>query len=136
MLPGIFGLLDSMVACLAMFADAPYTARVTVHFQAITERFSPYDTIFPISLPKELNDTSLSSACSLHTATGSTSSSNSSLRRRRLVEITEDAEEGLHAQPKDISPITAPGVEERPQTSAGPGPVVREDGKPIGAVDP
>jgi hypothetical protein len=125
-----------MSRALRCFADAPYTARVTVHFQAITERFSPYDTIFPISLPKELNDTSLSSACSLHTATGSTSSSNSSLRRRRLVEITEDAEEGLHAQPKDISPITAPGIEERPQTSAGPGPVVREDGKPIDAIDP
>ncbi|KAI9768188.1 MAG: hypothetical protein M1840_005018 [Geoglossum simile] len=132
----IFGLLDSTLACLAMFTNAPSTARVTVHFQAITERFSPHDTVFPISLPKELNDTSLSSACSLHTATGSTSSSNSSLRRRRLVEITEDAEEGLPAQPQDVSPIKAPSVEERPQTSAGPGPVVKEDGKPIGAIDP
>ncbi|KAI9779708.1 MAG: hypothetical protein M1839_007206 [Geoglossum umbratile] len=110
-------------------------ARVTVHFQAITERFSPYDTIFPISLPKELNDTSLSSACSLHTATGSTSSSNSSLRRRRLVEITEDAEEGLHVQPKDASPTKDFTAEERPQTSAGPGPVVREDREPIEVVE-
>ncbi|KAH0547531.1 hypothetical protein FGG08_000256 [Glutinoglossum americanum] len=112
-------------------------ARVTVHFQAITERFSPYDTIFPISVPRELNDTSLSSACSLHTATGSTSSSNSSLRRRRLVEITEDAEEHLAAQPKNAPPAMASAAEERPQTAAGPGPIVKEDEmKSIRVIEP
>ncbi|KAI9860781.1 MAG: hypothetical protein M1813_005704 [Trichoglossum hirsutum] len=111
-------------------------ARVTVHFQAITERFSPHDTVFPITVPKELNDTSLSSACSLHTATGSTSSSNSSLRRRRLVEITEDAEEHLAVQHNDPSPPIASTTKERPETAAGPGPVVKEDGmKSIGVVE-
>ncbi|KAI9683954.1 MAG: hypothetical protein M1829_004289 [Trizodia sp. TS-e1964] len=68
-------------------------ARVTVHFQSITERFTPYDTVFAISASKELRDTSLSAACSLHTASGSTSSSTSSLRKRQLVEIAEDTED-------------------------------------------
>ncbi|KFY32886.1 hypothetical protein V495_08640 [Pseudogymnoascus sp. VKM F-4514 (FW-929)] len=68
-------------------------ARVTVHFNAITDRFSPYDTSFSIDTAKGLKDSALSSACSLHTASGSTSSSTSSLRRRRLMEIAEDEEE-------------------------------------------
>ncbi|KAK0646633.1 hypothetical protein B0T16DRAFT_166564 [Cercophora newfieldiana] len=68
-------------------------ARVTVHFNSVCDRFSPYDTIFSISDAKELKDTKLSAACSLHAASGSTSSSTSSLRRRRLVEIAEEEEE-------------------------------------------
>ncbi|KFY72062.1 hypothetical protein V499_07786 [Pseudogymnoascus sp. VKM F-103] len=68
-------------------------ARVTVHFNAITDRFSPYDTSFSIDTAKGLKDSALSAACSLHTASGSTSSSTSSLRRRRLMEIAEDEEE-------------------------------------------
>ncbi|KAK4230861.1 hypothetical protein QBC38DRAFT_507170 [Podospora fimiseda] len=68
-------------------------ARVTVHFNAVCDRFAPHDTIFEITEAKELKDTKLSAACSLHAASGSTSSSTSSLRRRRLVEITEEEEE-------------------------------------------
>src|SRR5450432_941071 len=68
-------------------------ARVTVHFNAVTEKFSPYDTLFPIISSKELKDSTLSAACSLHTASGSTSSSTSSLRKRRLMEIAEDENE-------------------------------------------
>jgi hypothetical protein len=68
-------------------------ARVTVHFNSVCDRFSPYDTAFSISDAKELKDTKLSAACSLHAASGSTSSSTSSLRRRRLVEIAEEEEE-------------------------------------------
>ncbi|KAK4460534.1 hypothetical protein QBC42DRAFT_332334 [Cladorrhinum samala] len=68
-------------------------ARVTVHFDAVCDRFAPHDTIFEITDAKELKDTKLSAACSLHAASGSTSSSTSSLRRRRLVEITEEEEE-------------------------------------------
>ncbi|UKZ79025.1 hypothetical protein TrVFT333_006776 [Trichoderma virens FT-333] len=67
-------------------------ARVAVHFNAVCERFSPYDTIFEISTAAELRDTKLSAACSLHAASGSTASSISS-RRRRLVEIAEEDEE-------------------------------------------
>ncbi|KAM3071887.1 hypothetical protein ACMFMG_009737 [Clarireedia jacksonii] len=68
-------------------------ARVTVHFNAVTEKFAPHDTTFEITDSKELRDTTLSAACSLHTASGSISSSTSSLRRRRLMEIAEDEEE-------------------------------------------
>ncbi|KAK4044664.1 hypothetical protein C8A01DRAFT_11922 [Parachaetomium inaequale] len=70
-----------------------FAARVTVHFEAVCDRFSPHDTTFSISDPKELKDTKLSAACSLHAASGSTSSSTSSLRRRRLMEIAEEEEE-------------------------------------------
>ncbi|RDW94749.1 hypothetical protein BP5796_00512 [Coleophoma crateriformis] len=68
-------------------------ARVMVHFNAVTERFSPHDIIFPVATSKDLQDSTLSAACSLHTASGSVSSSTSSLRRRRLMEIAEDEEE-------------------------------------------
>ncbi|KAJ9418573.1 hypothetical protein QL093DRAFT_2566326 [Fusarium oxysporum] len=68
-------------------------ARVAVHFNAVCDRFSPYDTIFEITEAKELKDTKLSAACSLHAASGSNSSSSSSLRRRRLMEIAEEEEE-------------------------------------------
>ncbi|OAQ93226.1 gpi-anchored cell surface glycoprotein [Purpureocillium lilacinum] len=72
-------------------------ARVAVHFTAVCERFSPYDTAFEISTAAELKDTKLSAACSLHAASCSTSSSTSSLRRRRLVEIAEEEEEEQRA---------------------------------------
>lgn len=65
-----------------------------MHFNAVCERFSPYHTTFEIATAGELKDTKLSTACSLHTASGSTSSSTSSLRRRRLMEIAEEEEEG------------------------------------------
>lgn len=69
-----------------------HIARVTVHFGAVTDKFTP-STVFEIQTAKELKDTTLSAACSLHTASGSTSSSNSSLRQRRLIEIEEEEEE-------------------------------------------
>lgn len=70
------------------------TARVAVHFNAVCDRFSPYDTIFEIDSAKMLTDTKLSAACSLHTASGSTSSTSSS-RKKRLVEIVEEDEDEL-----------------------------------------
>ena len=69
-----------------------HIARVTVHFGAVTDKFSP-STVFEIQTAKELKDTTLSAACSLHTASGSASSSTSSLRQRRLIEIEEEEEE-------------------------------------------
>lgn len=69
-----------------------HIARVTVHFGAVTDKFTP-STVFEIQTAKELKDTTLSAACSLHTASGSTSSSTSSLRQRRLIEIEEEEEE-------------------------------------------
>ncbi|KAI1143742.1 hypothetical protein F5Y05DRAFT_401076 [Hypoxylon sp. FL0543] len=68
-------------------------ARAAVHFNAICDRFAPYDTTFEISIAKDLKDSKLSAACSLHAASGSASSSSSSLRRRRLNEIAEEEEE-------------------------------------------
>ncbi|KAK5994547.1 hypothetical protein PT974_05025 [Cladobotryum mycophilum] len=91
-------------------------ARVAVHFNAICERFSPYDTIFEISTATELRDTKLSAACSLHAASGSTSSSTSSLRRRRLMEIAEEDEEEQRALKRQSIVPEADG--ERPKTPA------------------
>lgn len=82
-----------------MQASAPHPlillplARVSVHFQSITEHFSPYDTIFSFTSAKGLNDVALSSACSLHTASASIKSSSDSLRQRGLSGIAEDATE-------------------------------------------
>lgn len=67
------------------------TARVAVHFQSVTEKLSPHDTIYPFTQSADLKDTALSSACSLHTATASIKSSNDSLPRRGLAGISEDA---------------------------------------------
>ncbi|CAD6439738.1 21675578-eab8-4398-8af5-5b9563353133 [Sclerotinia trifoliorum] len=86
-------------------------ARVTVHFNAVTEKFAPYHTIFEITTAKELRDTTLSAACSLHTASGSVSSSTSSLRRRRLMEIAEDEEEDIRIKRQSTV------QEERPPTA-------------------
>ncbi|KAK2612178.1 hypothetical protein QQS21_001754 [Conoideocrella luteorostrata] len=98
-------------------------ARVAVHFNAVCERFSPYDTIFEIMNAGDLKDSKLSAACSLHTATCSTSSSTSSLRRRRLMEIAEEEEDEQRATKRQ----SVPGTDEsRPQpldyrpSTAGP----------------
>lgn len=64
-----------------------------MHFQSITEKFTPHDAIFSFTTAKGLNDVALSSACSLHTAAASIKSSSDSLRQRGLSEIVEDASE-------------------------------------------
>lgn len=69
------------------------TARVAVHFQSVTEKLSPHDTVYSFTQSADLKDSALSSACSLHTATASIKSSNDSLPRRGLAGITEDASE-------------------------------------------
>ncbi|KAI9646550.1 hypothetical protein NHQ30_004543 [Ciborinia camelliae] len=95
-------------------------ARVTVHFNDVTEKFAPHDTIFEITTAKELRDTTLSAACSLHTASGSVSSSTSSLRRRRLMEIAEDEEEDIRIKRQSTvqeeHPPTAPIITSIPGT--------------------
>ncbi|KAL6850649.1 hypothetical protein ACO1O0_007773 [Amphichorda felina] len=72
-------------------------ARAAVHFNAVCERFSPYDAQFDMSTSSDLRDSKLSAACSLHAATGSNSSSGS-VRRKHLMEIAEEDEEE-HQQP-------------------------------------
>ena len=73
-------------------ANHTLTARLAVHFQSVIEKFSPHDTIFSFAAPSELIDSALSAACSLHTAPASIKSS-TSLRRKGLAGITEDASE-------------------------------------------
>ncbi|KAJ6079002.1 hypothetical protein N7467_008755 [Penicillium canescens] len=68
-------------------------ARSNVQFTSVTDKFTPNDTVLPLSKASDLTESALSSACLLHTASTSITSSSSSLRRRRLMEITEDAEE-------------------------------------------
>lgn len=58
------------------------------------EKFTPHDTVFSFASPSEVTESALSSACMLHASIGSMNSSTSSLARRRLGEIAEDAEEG------------------------------------------
>ncbi|KAL2262569.1 hypothetical protein VTK26DRAFT_945 [Humicola hyalothermophila] len=98
-------------------------ARVTVHFDAVCDRFSPYDTTFSIADSTELKDTKLSAACSLHAASGSTSSSTSSLRRRRLMEIAEEEEE----EERERKRQSVVNEQERPRTPAASGPPVKLD---------
>ncbi|KAH6658124.1 hypothetical protein BKA67DRAFT_533298 [Truncatella angustata] len=88
-------------------------ARATVHFNAVCERFTPYNTTFEITEAKELKDTKLSAACSLHAASGSSSSSTSSLRRRRLMEIAEEEEE----EERERKRQSIVQEEERPSTA-------------------
>ncbi|KAL4904837.1 hypothetical protein BDW74DRAFT_153596 [Aspergillus multicolor] len=88
-------------------------ARTTVQFKSVLDKFSPHDTVFSLSQPSELTESALSSACLLHTASGSITSSSSSLRRRRLMEIAEDAEE---SPAKDTVQTQAPAQDARQQS--------------------
>ncbi|KAI5807060.1 hypothetical protein EDC01DRAFT_11747 [Geopyxis carbonaria] len=77
-------------------------ARSQVHFQLVAEKFSPHDTTYTIVSPKELTDSGLNSACSTHTQTASISSSNSSLRQRRLADIAESTDECDEPTPRNV----------------------------------
>ncbi|KAA8572803.1 hypothetical protein EYC84_003381 [Monilinia fructicola] len=99
-------------------------ARVTVHFNAVTEKFAPHDTIFEITTAKELRDSTLSAACSLHTASGSVSSSTSSLRRRRLMEIAEDEEEDIRIKRQSTVQEEHPPTAQTITSTAGNQPAV------------
>lgn len=103
--------------CCETNRASTFPARVTVHFNAVCERFSPYDTTFDIADAKDLKDTKLSAACSLHAASGSNSSATSSIRRRRLVEIAEEEEEEQQQRASKRQSLGNEAVEnDRPQT--------------------
>ncbi|KAK7192254.1 hypothetical protein DPSP01_012693 [Paraphaeosphaeria sporulosa] len=87
-------------------------ARVAVHFTAVTDKFAPHDTTFSITTPDELSDAALTSACSLHTAAPSSSSSSLSSRKQKLDGITEDVEDAQSTAGASESPSTA-----RPSTA-------------------
>ncbi|KAH7552047.1 hypothetical protein BM1_08909 [Bipolaris maydis] len=79
-------------------------ARVAVHFINISEKFAPHDIVLSISTPEELSDAALASACSLHTAAPSSSSSSGSSRGPKLSWIQETAEETC--QPDSTEKLT------------------------------
>jgi hypothetical protein len=72
---------------ISNFALTVAIARTAVHFQAVAERYAPYETILEISHPDELSDTALAASFPLHTASPA-------LSNTRLDEISEDAEDG------------------------------------------
>ncbi|KAL1604851.1 hypothetical protein SLS60_004391 [Paraconiothyrium brasiliense] len=100
-------------------------ARVAVHFTAITDKFTPHDTTFSITTADELSDAALTSACSLHTAAPSSSSSSLSSRKQKLDEITEDVEDGQSTTGASESPSTARPSTANTVTGTAPSPIVR-----------
>ena len=94
-------------------------ARVAVHFQSITDKFSPSDAIFSYSTPAELKESALSSEIALHTAASIKSTS-----EPHLPEITEDEQDTTSevtqkadcGDPKDStgSPSGPDGAQTRP----------------------
>ncbi|KAJ5340729.1 hypothetical protein N7541_009853 [Penicillium brevicompactum] len=93
-------------------------ARSNVQFHSVTDKFTPNDTVLPLSKASDLTESALSSACLLHTASTSITSSSSSLRRRRLMEITEDAEENgtKEEATKPAPPPPQPEARERSES--------------------
>ncbi|KAJ9602917.1 hypothetical protein H2200_012697 [Cladophialophora chaetospira] len=67
--------------------------RLTVQFQSVLETLIPHDTVFSFTAAPELTESALGMSTMLLPSAGSLTSSSSSLRRRRLNEISEDAED-------------------------------------------
>ncbi|XPS92857.1 hypothetical protein M3J09_002234 [Ascochyta lentis] len=87
-------------------------ARVAVHFITVTERFTPHDLVLSITSPEELSDAALTSACSLHTAApSSSSSSGSSARHQKLSWIREESEAAAQPGPDDAAQPRPPTAE-------------------------
>jgi hypothetical protein len=81
--------------------------RLTVQFQSVLDAFVPHDTVLSFAAPAELTESALMSACMLHPSPMSLTSSSSSLRRQRLGEISEDAEETPHIRGQSKSKVAA-----------------------------
>lgn len=104
--------------CSALTSTA---ARVAVHFITVTDRFAPHDIVLSISSPEELSDAALTSACTLHTAApSSSSSSGSSARHQKLSWIREESEAPGQPAADD------PAVLQRSLTSSSAIPTVLE----------
>ncbi|KAK5237504.1 hypothetical protein LTR47_001770 [Exophiala xenobiotica] len=91
--------------------------RLTVQFQSVLETFTPHDIVFSFTVASELTDSALGLSTMLLPSAASLTSSTSSLRRRRLDEITEDNEEGTPAPEENV--IHPAQVEEPPAPSYG-----------------
>ncbi|KAI9847010.1 MAG: hypothetical protein M1837_003366 [Sclerophora amabilis] len=68
-------------------------ARVTVHLQAVIDNFPTHDAVYSLSAPADLNEASLSAACSLHATSDSTSTSAASSHPAPLGGTGEDTKE-------------------------------------------
>ncbi|KAF2468837.1 uncharacterized protein BDR25DRAFT_53492 [Lindgomyces ingoldianus] len=117
-----------LIKCIPEGTSRLLQARVAVHFQAVTEKFTPHDTILSITSGDELSDAALISACSLHTAAPSSCSSSGSSRRNKLDEITEDVEEGQGTLVDAVSPP-------RPATAASSIPTIIEPTNAEGKIE-
>ncbi|OSS43342.1 hypothetical protein B5807_11925 [Epicoccum nigrum] len=96
-------------------------ARVAVHFITVTEKFTPHDIVLSITTPEELSDAALTSACTLHTAAPSTSSSSgSSARGQKLSWIREESEAPGHPAGDDNAAL------QRPPTASSAIPTILE----------
>lgn len=51
----------------ANIAFSASSARTTVHFQTVSDKFSPHDALFNASSPDDLNDHAIASDCSIYT---------------------------------------------------------------------
>ncbi|RYO82223.1 hypothetical protein DL766_006356 [Monosporascus sp. MC13-8B] len=117
------GIVEVRAAIADYEEPSPLSA---VHYNAVCERFSPYDTSFEISVAKDLKDSKLSAACSLHAASASSSSTSSSLRRRRLNEIAEEEEEERErkrqsiVQEERLNPLAAGSQSDTPISPSTP----------------
>ncbi|KAF1933157.1 uncharacterized protein M421DRAFT_415520 [Didymella exigua CBS 183.55] len=96
-------------------------ARVAVHFITVSEKLTPHDIVLSISTPEELSDAALTSACTLHTAApSSSSSSGSSARHQKLSWIREESE-GPGQSGGDETPVL-----QRPPTASSTIPTILE----------
>lgn len=87
----------------------------------MSEKFTPHDIVLSISTPEELSDAALTSACSLHTAApSSSSSSGSSARHQKLSWIREESEGPGQAGGDDNAAL------QRPPTSSSTIPTILE----------
>lgn len=103
------------IAARTLIDQTLHPARLAVQFQSILETFAPHETVFSFKAASELNESTLASACMLHTSAASlTSDSSSSLRKSRLGGIAEDVEEGATAPIGKARNLTTP---ERPESS-------------------
>src|SRR5947207_12671901 len=83
--PGLCKVCTFNTAIRIPLTNALLPARLTVQFQSVLETFAPHETVFSFKEASELNESTLASACMLHTSAASlTSDSSSSLRKSRL----------------------------------------------------
>lgn len=85
--------------------------RLKVQFQSIPDAF-PHDIVYSFESPAELSEPAIGVHTMLAPSVGSMTSSTSSLRRQRLNEISEDAEDGPIRTPEPAATPPIPEMHE------------------------